>query len=99
MAAGAGWGARQAGAIGRTQKAAYMFGSVSTRRVDRTETGTHLRHGESAAQSESERGEPSWRKNTTRPAKRRRRVFGYMFNVSTIHPRVTFLNGLTRGNR
>jgi hypothetical protein len=30
---------------------------------------------------------------------RRRRVFGYISNVSTIEPRVTFLNGLTREGR
>ena len=33
----------------------------------------------------------------TFPQPRRRRVFGYISNVSTIDPRVTFLNGLTRG--
>jgi hypothetical protein len=32
----------------------------------------------------------------TFPQPRRRRVFGYISNVSTIDPRVTFLNGLTR---
>jgi hypothetical protein len=30
------------------------------------------------------------------PQPRRRRVFGYISNVSTIDPKVTFLNGLTR---
>jgi len=32
----------------------------------------------------------------TFPQPRRRRVFGYISNVSTIDPEVTFLNGLTR---
>src|SRR5437879_9460771 len=35
----------------------------------------------------------------TFPQPRRRRVFGYISNVSTVGPKVTFLNGLTRGKQ
>src|SRR5580704_71952 len=35
----------------------------------------------------------------TFPQPRRRRVFGYIPNVSTVQPRVTFLNGLARSAR
>jgi hypothetical protein len=61
--------------------------------------GRHLRDGESAAESESSArraAEPDGTQTATNatPVKRLW-VFGYISNVSTVGPRVTFLNGLT----
>src|SRR6202035_4015830 len=57
-----------------------------SRSVEKSQTRLFHR----AWKSRKERAIPTF------PQPRRRRVFGYISNVSTIDPRVTFLNGLTR---
>src|SRR6202035_330357 len=60
-----------------------------SRSVEKSQTRLFHR----AWKSRKERAIPTF------PQPRRRRVFGYISNVSTIDPRVTFLNGLTRLRR
>ena len=60
-----------------------------SRSVEKSQTRLFHR----AWKSRKERAIPTF------PQPRRRRVSGYISNVSTAHPRVTFLNVLTRVNR